>query len=67
MGCGCKDDSTSGQRILEKMEWPKGKGLGIQKKGATDHIEVQVKNNHLGHGAMINNEDNWIAHRDDFN
>ncbi|XP_021117017.1 PIN2/TERF1-interacting telomerase inhibitor 1 isoform X2 [Heterocephalus glaber] len=53
--------------MLEKMGWSKGKGLGAQEQGATDHIKVQVKNNHLGLGATINNEDNWIAHQDDFN
>ena len=31
-------------------------GLGAQEQGATDHIKVQVKNNHLGLGATINNE-----------
>ncbi|XP_019491720.1 PREDICTED: PIN2/TERF1-interacting telomerase inhibitor 1 [Hipposideros armiger] len=61
------DDSKFGQRMLEKMGWSKGKGLGAQEQGATDHIKVQVKNNHLGLGAAINNEDNWIAHQDDFN
>uniref|UniRef100_A0A2K5S270 G-patch domain-containing protein n=1 Tax=Cebus imitator TaxID=2715852 RepID=A0A2K5S270_CEBIM len=61
------DDSKFGQRMLEKMGWSKGKGLGAQEQGATDHIKVQVKNNHLGLGATINNEDNWIVHQDDFN
>lgn len=61
------DDSKFGQRMLEKMGWSKGKGLGAQEQGAIDHIKVQVKNNHLGLGATINNEDNWIAHQDDFN
>uniref|UniRef100_A0A2K5QFA3 G-patch domain-containing protein n=1 Tax=Cebus imitator TaxID=2715852 RepID=A0A2K5QFA3_CEBIM len=61
------DNSKFGQRMLEKMGWSKGKGLGAQEQGATDHIKVQVKNNHLGLGATINNEDNWIAHQDDFN
>ncbi|XP_055284023.1 PIN2/TERF1-interacting telomerase inhibitor 1 isoform X1 [Moschus berezovskii] len=61
------DDSKFGQRMLEKMGWSKGKGLGAQEQGATDHIKVQVKNNHLGLGATVSNEDNWIAHQDDFN
>ncbi|XP_049721167.1 PIN2/TERF1-interacting telomerase inhibitor 1 isoform X1 [Elephas maximus indicus] len=61
------DGSKFGQKMLEKMGWSKGKGLGAQEQGATEHIKVQVKNNHLGLGATINNEDNWIAHQDDFN
>ncbi|XP_005075321.1 PIN2/TERF1-interacting telomerase inhibitor 1 isoform X2 [Mesocricetus auratus] len=61
------DDSKFGQRMLEKMGWSKGKGLGAQEQGATEHIKVKVKNNNLGLGATNNNEDNWIAHQDDFN
>ncbi|XP_064506884.1 PIN2/TERF1-interacting telomerase inhibitor 1 [Pseudopipra pipra] len=62
-----KDDSKFGQKMLEKMGWSKGKGLGAQEQGNPEHIRVKVKNNTLGLGANINNEDNWIAHQDDFN
>ncbi|KAM3930276.1 PIN2/TERF1-interacting telomerase inhibitor 1 [Leptodactylus fuscus] len=62
-----KDESKFGQKMLEKMGWSKGKGLGAQEQGATEHIKVQVKNNTLGLGASNNHEDNWIAHQDDFN
>lgn len=47
--------------------WGGLKGLGAQEQGATEHIKVKVKNNNLGLGATNNNEDNWIAHQDDFN
>ncbi|GAB1298999.1 PIN2/TERF1-interacting telomerase inhibitor 1 [Apodemus speciosus] len=50
------DDSKFGQKMLEKMGWSKGKGLGAQEQGATEHIKVKVKNNHLGLGATNNNE-----------
>ncbi|XP_029452012.1 PIN2/TERF1-interacting telomerase inhibitor 1 isoform X2 [Rhinatrema bivittatum] len=62
-----KDESKFGQKMLEKMGWSKGKGLGAQEQGSTEHIKVQVKNNNLGLGATNNHEDNWIAHQDDFN
>ncbi|XP_073480926.1 PIN2/TERF1-interacting telomerase inhibitor 1-like [Aquarana catesbeiana] len=62
-----KDDSKFGQKMLEKMGWSKGKGLGAQEQGSTEHIKVQVKNNTLGLGACNNYEDKWIAHQDDFN
>ncbi|NXC35276.1 PINX1 inhibitor, partial [Campylorhamphus procurvoides] len=61
------DDSKFGQKMLEKMGWSKGKGLGAQEQGNPEHIRVKVKNNTLGLGANINHEDNWIAHQDDFN
>ncbi|XP_039179480.1 PIN2/TERF1-interacting telomerase inhibitor 1 isoform X2 [Crotalus tigris] len=62
-----KDESKFGQKMLEKMGWSKGKGLGAQEQGNTEHITVQVKNNTLGLGASVSQEDNWIAHQDDFN
>ncbi|KFP87306.1 PIN2/TERF1-interacting telomerase inhibitor 1, partial [Acanthisitta chloris] len=62
-----KDESKFGQKMLEKMGWSKGKGLGAQEQGNPEHIRVKVKNNMLGLGATINHEDNWIAHQDDFN
>ncbi|XP_015476450.1 PIN2/TERF1-interacting telomerase inhibitor 1 isoform X2 [Parus major] len=61
------DDSKFGQKMLEKMGWSKGKGLGAQEQGNPEHIRVKVKNDVLGLGATINHEDNWIAHQDDFN
>ncbi|XP_018599391.1 PIN2/TERF1-interacting telomerase inhibitor 1 [Scleropages formosus] len=62
-----KDESKFGQKMLEKMGWSKGKGLGKEEQGATEHIKVKVKNNTLGLGTNVNHEDNWIAHQDDFN
>ncbi|XP_056419812.1 PIN2/TERF1-interacting telomerase inhibitor 1 [Hyla sarda] len=62
-----KDENKFGQKMMEKMGWSKGKGLGAQEQGSTEHIKVQMKNNTLGLGAANNHEDNWIAHQDDFN
>ncbi|KAK2856296.1 hypothetical protein Q5P01_005031 [Channa striata] len=61
------DDSKFGQKMLERMGWSKGKGLGRTEQGSTDHIKVKVKNNNYGLGANASHEDNWIAHQDDFN
>ncbi|XP_051792933.1 PIN2/TERF1-interacting telomerase inhibitor 1 [Acanthochromis polyacanthus] len=61
------DDSKFGQKMLERMGWSKGKGLGRTEQGSTDHIKVSVKNNNYGLGANASHEDNWIAHQDDFN
>ncbi|KAM9339720.1 PIN2/TERF1-interacting telomerase inhibitor 1 [Symphorus nematophorus] len=62
-----KDDSKFGQKMLERMGWSKGKGLGRSEQGSTDHIKVKVKNNNYGLGTNASYEDNWIAHQDDFN
>ncbi|XP_046877209.1 PIN2/TERF1-interacting telomerase inhibitor 1 [Hypomesus transpacificus] len=62
-----KDESKFGQKMLERMGWSKGKGLGRTEQGSTEHIKVKVKNNNLGLGTAASHEDNWIAHQDDFN
>ncbi|XP_067840561.1 PIN2/TERF1-interacting telomerase inhibitor 1 [Heptranchias perlo] len=62
-----KDESKFGQKMLEKMGWSKGKGLGAREQGSTENIKVQMKNNTVGLGAAKNHEDNWIAHQDEFN
>ncbi|XP_037541349.1 PIN2/TERF1-interacting telomerase inhibitor 1 [Nematolebias whitei] len=61
------DDSKFGQKMLERMGWSKGKGLGRSEQGSTDHIKVKVKNDNHGLGANASHEDNWIAHQDEFN
>ncbi|XP_078712784.1 PIN2/TERF1-interacting telomerase inhibitor 1 [Lampetra fluviatilis] len=61
------DNSKFGKKMLEKMGWSSGKGLGANEQGSTNHIKVNVKNNNLGVGAAVNQEDKWIAHQDDFN
>ncbi|XP_047429987.1 PIN2/TERF1-interacting telomerase inhibitor 1 [Mugil cephalus] len=62
-----KDDSKFGQKMLERMGWSKGKGLGRSEQGSTEHIKVKLKNNSYGLGANTSHEDSWIAHQDDFN
>lgn len=37
-----------GQRMLEKMGWQKGQGLGKEKDGMTDALEVKKKEDTLG-------------------
>ncbi|XP_034755937.1 PIN2/TERF1-interacting telomerase inhibitor 1 [Etheostoma cragini] len=62
-----KDDSKFGQKMLERMGWSKGKGLGRSEQGSTDHIKVKLKNDNYGLGTSASYEDNWISHQDDFN
>ncbi|XP_028253920.1 PIN2/TERF1-interacting telomerase inhibitor 1 [Parambassis ranga] len=62
-----KDESKFGQKMLERMGWSKGKGLGRTEQGSTDHIKVKLKNNSYGLGANASHEDKWISHQDDFN
>ncbi|CAB1454855.1 unnamed protein product [Pleuronectes platessa] len=51
-----KDESKFGQKMLERMGWSKGKGLGRTEQGSTDHIKVKVKNNSYGFGTSASYE-----------
>ncbi|EFJ50365.1 hypothetical protein VOLCADRAFT_120649 [Volvox carteri f. nagariensis] len=46
-----------GQRLMERMGWSKGQGLGKEKHGMKDAIEVKKKEDTLGVGA--NGAWNW--------
>ncbi|XP_013403771.1 PIN2/TERF1-interacting telomerase inhibitor 1 [Lingula anatina] len=60
------DESKFGQKMLEKMGWQKGKGLGANESGITEHVKVNLKSDNKGVGCTKKHADNWIAHQDDF-
>ncbi|CAD0204891.1 unnamed protein product [Chrysodeixis includens] len=61
------NDSTKfGQRMLEKMGWSEGKGLGAKENGIVDHVVARYKNDDRGLGFEDRN-DQWTKHEDDFN
>ncbi|CAM9357476.1 unnamed protein product [Choristocarpus tenellus] len=45
------DKSKFGFRMLEKMGWKEGKGLGKNEDGMATHVKVAKKSNNLGLGA----------------
>ncbi|XP_034835829.1 PIN2/TERF1-interacting telomerase inhibitor 1-like [Maniola hyperantus] len=61
------NDSTKfGQRMLEKMGWSSGKGLGAKENGIVEHVVARYKNDEKGLGFEDRN-DQWTKHEDDFN
>ncbi|XP_052802425.1 PIN2/TERF1-interacting telomerase inhibitor 1-like isoform X2 [Mya arenaria] len=61
------DDSKFGQKLMEKMGWKKGRGLGAKEDGKVEHITASMKFDSKGVGCSKSHADNWIAHQDDFN
>ncbi|XP_022094096.1 PIN2/TERF1-interacting telomerase inhibitor 1-like [Acanthaster planci] len=61
------NENKFGEKLMKKMGWQQGKGLGMNEDGMTSHIKVTVKNNVLGLGCSQQHDDNWIGHQDDFN
>ncbi|XP_050682439.1 PIN2/TERF1-interacting telomerase inhibitor 1 [Leptidea sinapis] len=60
------DANKFGQRMLEKMGWSAGKGLGAKENGIVEHVVARYKNDDRGLGFEDKN-DQWTKHEDDFN
>jgi Pin2-interacting protein X1 len=60
------DDTKIGQKLLEKMGWAKGKGLGREEQGDLEPIRLKYKNDAEGVGYEAK-DDQWVAHREEFN
>lgn len=63
-----EDSNKFGQKMLEKMGWTDGKGLGANEQGMTEHVRLAFKNDTAGIGFNKNNMDKaWTEHQDGFN
>ncbi|XP_060533676.1 G patch domain-containing protein 4 [Cylas formicarius] len=60
-----QDTNKFGQKMLEKMGWTSGKGLGAKENGITEHVKVAYKNDSQGMGYKETN-DQWTAHEANF-
>jgi Pin2-interacting protein X1 len=60
------DDTKIGQKLLEKMGWAKGKGLGREEQGDLEPIRLKYKNDAEGVGYEVK-DDQWVSHREEFN
>jgi len=59
---GEKVSSDFGEKILKKMGWSDGEGLGKKQKPANDPIQVRRRKENLGLGAVVSKtrwNDNW--------
>lgn len=62
-----QNENKFGQKLMEKMGWTAGKGLGTNEDGMTEHIKVRVKSDNRGVGYSKQEYDNvWLDHQDDF-
>ncbi|XP_018378520.1 PREDICTED: uncharacterized protein LOC108771113 [Trachymyrmex cornetzi] len=60
-----EDTNKFGQRMLEKMGWTKGKGLGINEQGITEFSNTSYKNDTTGIGYDKSFEA-WTEHQEKF-
>lgn len=61
-----KDPSRFGFKMLEKMGWTPGKGLGANGKGTLEPVKAAVKKNQYGLGFDAKTSDNWIENTSGF-
>jgi len=61
-----QDKSKYGMKLMKKMGWEEGKGLGSDMSGQTEHIKVFQKTNNLGIGATKKTMDNWLDNTNAF-
>ncbi|KAL0080150.1 hypothetical protein J3Q64DRAFT_1752936 [Phycomyces blakesleeanus] len=61
-----KDQSKFGFKMLMKMGWAPGKGLGVNEDGSKDHVKIKLKDDTLGLGASKKTVDNWLGNTDAF-
>ncbi|GJQ85389.1 hypothetical protein Trydic_g10163 [Trypoxylus dichotomus] len=59
-----EDKNTFGHKMLEKMGWKHGKGLGANENGRTESLQVVYKNDSKGIGYK--EVEGWTAHEDNF-
>ncbi|ERL90269.1 hypothetical protein D910_07621, partial [Dendroctonus ponderosae] len=60
-----EDSNKFGQKLMEKMGWSSGKGLGAKENGMTEHIKVSYKNDSQGVGYKETDEQ-WTETQEDF-
>ncbi|KAL7735074.1 hypothetical protein ACLKA6_000843 [Drosophila palustris] len=61
-----EDDSRFGTKMLEKMGWSKGRGLGANEDGAQEFVRIRFKNDAEGLGYE-SRDDQWTIHEEGFN
>uniref|UniRef100_A0A1I7XHP8 G-patch domain-containing protein n=1 Tax=Heterorhabditis bacteriophora TaxID=37862 RepID=A0A1I7XHP8_HETBA len=62
------DDQKLSRKLMEKMGWSDGDGLGRSKQGNADHVKLKANYTGKGLGADKSNsyDSTWISHHDDF-
>ena len=60
------DESKFGQKLMEKMGWKSGGGLGAQSQGMTDPISLNANQEKKGLGHTGGDDDVWLNHKDNF-
>lgn len=61
-----KSKDKFGYKLLQKMGWEEGKGLGLNEDGSLHHLKVKIKKDQRGLGCVNDYDNTWIKHADGF-
>merc|ERR1711956_135598 len=61
-----KDEDKLGNKMMEKMGWNKGDGLGATNQGIKDPITIKANSDNRGIGHEVGMDDVWLNQKDDF-
>jgi len=61
-----RDTSRFGFKMLERMGWTPGKGLGVNEAGTIQHVKTVVKKDQRGLGFDAKSCDNWLDNTSGF-
>merc|ERR1712227_484268 len=62
-----EDKNKISVKMMEKMGWTQGNGLGAKEDGRTEHVKIKFKDEKRGVGCSLKYDRQWIAHQDSFN
>uniref|UniRef100_A0A1I7ZZJ4 G-patch domain-containing protein n=1 Tax=Steinernema glaseri TaxID=37863 RepID=A0A1I7ZZJ4_9BILA len=60
------DNEKFGKKLMEKMGWTEGKGLGSKEQGMSDNLKLKANHTAKGLGCDQDYDSTWISHHDDF-
>ncbi|CAO4363848.1 unnamed protein product [Caenorhabditis nigoni] len=62
------DDQKFSKKLMEKMGWSEGDGLGRNRQGNQDAVKLRANTSGRGLGAdkLADYDSTWISHHDDF-
>jgi len=60
------DEGKFGKKMMEKMGWSSGKGLGRKEQGSNENVKLRANYSSKGLGCNHNYDDTWVEHHDDF-
>ncbi|KHN84870.1 Lamin-1 [Toxocara canis] len=60
------DEAKFGRKMLERMGWRNGRGLGKREQGTKGNLKLNANYSGKGLGSKNSCDDTWVAHHDDF-